>query len=121
VEVALEPAPLGLGGLEDPGARPAQLVQARVQVGVQARALEREAGGGADGVEQRALVLERRVVEQSGDRLARAVDDVGQRRSFLRCDPTPVSRGNASQAGAPRARATAPGSRPSTPAIQCAV
>jgi hypothetical protein len=76
VQVALEPAPLALGGLEDARARAAQLVELGVQLRVQARPLQREAGRRADGVEERGLVVQRGVVQQRRDGRPCAVHDV---------------------------------------------
>ena len=67
VEVALEPPPLGVAGLDDPRARGAHLGELGAQLRLQARVLEREARGRADGLEQRGLVEERRVVDERGD------------------------------------------------------
>ena len=48
VEVALEPAPLGVARLDDPRARHAQIVELGQHLGLQPFVLEREPDGGAD-------------------------------------------------------------------------
>ena len=48
VEVALEPAPLGVAGLDDPRARRAQIMELGQHLGLQPFVLEREPDGGAD-------------------------------------------------------------------------
>ena len=80
MEVALEPSPLGVAGLDDPGSRGAHLGELGAQLGLQPRVLEREARGGADRLEELRLVQERRdrgraprappVVLEDGDRTA---------------------------------------------------
>ena len=75
VEVPLQPPALGVGDLDDAGARIAQLVEPGAQVGPQALVLELQHGGGAgrlddvgvgqvgavdDGRDQLAVVLDRR-------------------------------------------------------------
>ena len=44
VQVALQPLALALAGLDDPRARPAQLLEPRPQLGVEAGVLERDPG-----------------------------------------------------------------------------
>ena len=60
VEVALEPLPLGVAGLDDARARSAQLLEPRPHLGLEALVLEREPGGRGH------LVHELLVVEESG-------------------------------------------------------
>ena len=48
VQVALQPPALLRAGLDDPGARGAQLLDAGAQLGLQALVLDRQAGGGRD-------------------------------------------------------------------------
>ena len=67
MEVALEPPPLGVPGLDDAGTRSAHLGELGAELGLKARVLEREARGGADGLEELGLVLERRIVDERGD------------------------------------------------------
>ena len=64
VEVALEPLALLLSGLDHAPARAPQLLEPRLQLGLQARVLERDRGGRADRIEQLRLVVQRRVVDQ---------------------------------------------------------
>ena len=52
VQVALQPPALLRAGLDDPGARGAQLLDAGAQLGLQALVLHREAGGGRDRAQQ---------------------------------------------------------------------
>ena len=75
VEVALELAAGGVAGLDDAGARGAQVAQAGAQVGLQALVLERDPGRGGDGADELRLVLERGVVDHRGDRRAAALDE----------------------------------------------
>ena len=69
MEVALEPPPLGVAGLDDPRPRGAHLCELGAQLCLQARVLEREAGRGADGLEELGLVEERRVMDENCEAL----------------------------------------------------
>ena len=71
VQVALQPPALDVAGLDDPGARRAQLVEARLQVRVQTCVLERDRGDRAGGIDQLGLVEQRRVVDAARRLLAR--------------------------------------------------
>jgi hypothetical protein len=74
VEVALD-APAGLvGGLDDARARAAQLVDAGAQVGLQARVVDRERGGGGGGLDQLRRGVELGVVDGRRDAAAVALD-----------------------------------------------
>ena len=83
VEVALEPPPLGVSGLDDAGAGGAHLGELGAELRLQARVLEREARGGADRLEELGLVQERRVVDERGDASAVMLEH-GDRTSFAR-------------------------------------
>ena len=78
VEVALQSLPLLLASLDDPGARASDLLQTRVQLGVEPRVLERDRGGGAHGIQQLRLVEQRGVVHERRDRLSLSVDHRGR-------------------------------------------
>ena len=87
VQVALEPAALGVAGFDGPGARRAELLELRARLRLQALVVEREAGGGADLLEQP------RIVEQLGvggrgrrpaARRARAASPLGRRPAAAR-------------------------------------
>ncbi len=67
VQVALEPAALGGPGLDDPGARGAQLLDPGAQLGLQALVLDREARGGRDRADELRVVAERAVVHDRAD------------------------------------------------------
>ncbi len=67
VEVALEPASLGVAGLDDAGAGGAHLGELGAQLGLEARVLERERGGGADRLDELGVVEQRRVVDEGGE------------------------------------------------------
>ena len=56
VEVALEPPPLGVAGLDDARPRRAQLLEPRARLRLQPLVVEREPGGGADLLEQTGIV-----------------------------------------------------------------
>ena len=77
VEVALEPPPLDVGGLDEPEPGGAQLLEAGAQLGLQALVLEREAGGGDHRVDELGMVAERGVVHDRGDRPAGPLDGGG--------------------------------------------
>ena len=70
VEVALEPPPLGVAGLDDARARGAHLGELGAQLGLQARVLQREARRGADRLDELGVVEQRRVVDERGEALA---------------------------------------------------
>ena len=94
VQVALEALALAVAGLDDPGPRAAQLLQPGAQLHLQARVLERDAGGGRDAVEQLGLVEQRRVVHERGHGLAVALDHRHARRGArLRAAPPRGRRG----------------------------
>ena len=75
VKVSLDPAALGVGGLDQPPTRGVQLDQARAQLRLEPLVLERESGGGAHRLHEVRVVLERRVVQQHRDRRAVALDE----------------------------------------------
>ena len=75
VEVALEPAALGVARRHDPLARRPQLHDARAQLGLEALALDRDVRGRAHHLQQLRLVRQRRVVDERGDVLAVVVDE----------------------------------------------
>ena len=83
VEVALEPPPLGVPGLDDAGTGSSHLGELGAELRLQARVLEREARGGGDGLEEFGLVQERRVVDEGGDTSAVVLED-GDGASFAR-------------------------------------
>ena len=64
VQVALEPAALGVAGRDDALARRLQLGEPRLGLGVQALVLERDRRRGADRLDQLGVVVERRVVDE---------------------------------------------------------
>ena len=68
VEVALEPPARGVAGLDGPGARRAELLELRARLRLQALVVEREAGGGADVLEQPRVVEQLGAVDEDGDR-----------------------------------------------------
>ena len=70
VEVALDPPPRGVPGLDQPGARSGELLDARLELRVQTLALQRDVGGGANDLQQLRLVVQRRVVDERRDVLA---------------------------------------------------
>ena len=74
VQVALDPPPLGLRGLDDPRARRAQLLEPGAQLGLQALVLEREPGRRAGRGDELGLVGQRRVVDERRDPPALAPD-----------------------------------------------
>ena len=65
VEVALDPAALGVGRGDDPAAGRAHLRELRAHLGRQALVLEHERGGGANGFDERRLVEQRRIVNRA--------------------------------------------------------
>ena len=75
VQVALEPPPFRIGGVDHPRTRDSKLFEPRAQVGLQTFVLEREPGGGTDGVDEIGLILERRIVNEGGDGATFAFDD----------------------------------------------
>ena len=74
VEVALEPAARGVGGLDDAHARDAQLLHARAQVGLQALVVECERGRRGGRLHELGAGLQRRVVDDRRDAPAVALD-----------------------------------------------
>ena len=74
VQVALQPLALGLSRLDDAGARTLQLLQVRLQLGVQLAVLQCDAGRCADRRQQVRLVVQRGVVQQGRDMPAVPVD-----------------------------------------------
>ena len=70
VEVALDPPPLGVGRGDDPGARRPHLGELRAHLGRQTLVLEHEPGRRANGLHERRLVEQRRIVNERGDLLA---------------------------------------------------
>ena len=74
VQVALEALALLLPLLDHPRTRAAHLLQARAQVDVQLRVLERDSGGSRHRGEQLRLVQQRPVVHQRSDMTALTVD-----------------------------------------------
>ena len=75
VQVALDPAALGVGGVDQPRARRLELDQPGPQLGLQALVLQRQARRGAHRAHELGVVLEHRIVHQRGDRLAVAFDE----------------------------------------------
>ena len=69
VEVALDPAALGVGRRHEPRARLPHLEQSRAQLGLQARVLQREPRRRGHRLEQLGVLEQRRVVDQGGERL----------------------------------------------------
>jgi hypothetical protein len=59
VEVALEPAPFGIGRLHQTGPRRAQVLEARPQIGLKAPVLEGQARRCANGVNEFGMVAKR--------------------------------------------------------------
>ena len=70
VEVALEPAPLGIAGLDDASPRRAQVLQLGEHLGLEALVLDGEPCGRADLARELAAVEKRGVVDDDRDRLA---------------------------------------------------
>ena len=58
VQVALEPAALGVARLDGARTRGAKLLELRARLRLQALVVEREAGGGADLLEQPGIVAQ---------------------------------------------------------------
>ena len=67
VEVAFDPAPLGVGSGDDPAARRAHLCELSTHLGRQPLVLEHEPGGGPDRFHQGRLVEQGRIVNERGD------------------------------------------------------
>ena len=67
MEISFEPLAFLLASFDHPGARPPQLLEPRVQLGMQAAVFERDARGCSDRLEQLRLVVERSVVHQGSD------------------------------------------------------
>ena len=76
MEVALDPPPLGVRRGDDPGPRGAHLGELCAHLGRQAFVLEHEPGRRADGLDQRRLVEQRRIVNEGGDLWPCAVTSV---------------------------------------------
>ena len=74
VKVPLQTLAFALGGLEDPRARSAELLEPRSKLDVELGVLQREAERGGDGVQELGLLLERRIVKKRGNSLAVALD-----------------------------------------------
>ena len=74
VQVALEPPPLGVAGLDQPRPRGAQLLDPRPQLRLQPLVLERQRRRRAGGAHELRLVVERRVVGDRGDPAALHLD-----------------------------------------------
>ena len=74
VEVALEPPALGVAGRDDTRARGAHLGELRPQLGLQAGVLDREPSGGANRLEQLAILVQERVVLERGEALAAVLE-----------------------------------------------
>ena len=74
VQVALQPLPLPLPGLDHTCARALQLLEMRLLLGLQAPVLQRDAGRRADRSEQLGLVLQRAVVHKRRDVRTVAID-----------------------------------------------
>ena len=81
VQIALQSLALLLAGLDHACARAAQLLQVRLQLGLQAAVLERDPGCRRHRAQQLRLVLERRVVHQRGHVPAVPVDQRRRRRA----------------------------------------
>ena len=72
VQVALEPLALGVARGDGPGACRSQLLELSARLGLQALAVEREARGGADVLEQLRVVAQFGSVDEERDRPAAA-------------------------------------------------
>jgi hypothetical protein len=113
VQVALEPPALGVAGRDDPRARGAHLRELRPQLGLQAGVLDREPSGGADGLEQLAVLVQERVVLERGEALAAVLEDrdraarVGLGRRAVDIDVAPSTQKSSRSVGSPSARASA--------------
>ena len=79
VQVALEPAALRRAGLDEPGARRPQLLDARAQLRLQALVLDREAGRGGDGAHELGVVAQRAVVHDRAHERARRARPASRR------------------------------------------
>src|SRR6187200_3705234 len=79
VEVALEASALEHRDLHEPRPRAAEVLEARVELGLEALVVERERRRGGGGADQPALLAERRVVDDRADEpsLTRAALAVG--------------------------------------------
>ena len=84
VQVALEPAALGVAGGDDPLARRLHLGQPSLGLGQQPLVLQRHRRRGTDRLDHLRVVVERRVVDDRGDLAAVALD----RRRWLRSGVT---------------------------------
>ena len=74
VQVALDLAARGVARRDQPGARGAQLLVARPQLGVEALVAQREPGRRAGGAHELRLLQQRRVVDDRGDAAAVVLD-----------------------------------------------
>ena len=74
VQVALDLAAGVVGGLDDPAARVAELLQPRAQVGLQPLVVDRQRRGRSGGVDELGRGVELRVVHDRGDAVALALD-----------------------------------------------
>ena len=75
VQVALDPAALGVAELDDPGPGGADLLELGPDLGLEALVLDRQAGGGRDRLDQLGLVVQGGVVDQGGDGVAVVAQD----------------------------------------------
>ena len=73
VQVALEPPALGVGGLDEPRARPLQLAELHLELPLQPLALEHQPGARERAFQQLTLVEERSVVLEQRQRPAELV------------------------------------------------
>ena len=90
VQVALDPSPFLVRRRGEPRPRFGHLLQLCLHLVVEARVLEREAGGSAGGLDELGLVAQSRIVDERCDRLAvvlepchRALGPVGRQRGGL--------------------------------------
>ena len=124
VQVALDPAALGVAELHDAGAGGADFLELGADLGLQALVLDRQAGGGRDRLHQLGLVVEGGVVDQGGGGVAVVAQDGDAAvaagswqldRASGRVDEAPAGRAasrRAAPSGSWRARASACSSRP---------
>ena len=74
MQVALDLAPRVVGGLHDPAARVAQLLQPRAQIGLQTLVVERQRGGRRGGVDELGRGVQLGVVDDRRHAVALALD-----------------------------------------------
>jgi hypothetical protein len=67
MQIALDPAALGVAELHDAGPGGANLLELGADLGLEALVLDGHAGGRRDGADQRGVVVEGGVVEHGGD------------------------------------------------------